>query len=367
MLGSAAQNFIDAEFEAFQGLNREQRAEAGKELVEDFQTLVDAFNVINNNGPDSIRATVNSIKNLSNSLGFDAVPSIEELDSGLEDLINAAELDPDIIQDYLDLRNAILEAQRAILGSIQSIISSISSLNSIITGAGGSAFDLGGFINDGINSVIGLLGQDGLSIEDQEELLGLGTGFLDQLIAEEQAAFQAQLEAAQQAAEAMAEAQRNAIRAQIEGLEEEKDLINENFDARIEALQEELRIAEDFARLAESIKQTLDSIILGPDSVFTAVERLNIVQGNFANLQSELAATTDPSRQLELAAQLEDSLSTLFDLAGEAFGVNSPEFTAIFDQVTGGLNDLLDFTENNGRSVEEINAEIEALNIERNQ
>lgn len=337
VLGDAAQAFIDGEFEKFQGLSREERIEAGKEFLQDFQTLTDAFNVLNNNGADSIGATVNSIKNLSNSLEFDGVPSIEELDRGLEELINAAELDPDIIQDYLDLRNAILEAQRAILGSIQSIISSISSLNSIIVDGGGSAFDLTGFINQGLDSVTGLLGQDGLSVEDREELLGLGTGFLDQLIAEEQAAFQAQLEAAQQAAEAAAEAQRSAIRAQISGLEDEKQLIEENFDTRLEALEEELRIAEEFARLTESIQQTLNSIILGPDSVFTAVERLNIVQGDIASLQSELAATTDPSRQLELAGQLEDSLSTLFDLAGEAFGVNSPEFVAIFDQVTGGL------------------------------
>lgn len=367
VLGSAAQEFVDAEFERFQGLSREERIEAGEDFVQDLQTLTDAFNVLNNNGADSIGATVNSIRNLSSSLDFDAVPSIEELDRGLEELINAAELDPDIIQDYLDLRNAILEAQRAILSSIQSIISNISSLNSIIVDGGGDAFDLTGFIDRGLGSVQDLLGQDGLSVEDREELLGIGTGFLDQLIAEEQAAFQQQLEAAQQAAEAAAEARRSAVRAQITGLEEERDLIEENFDKRLEALQEELRIAEDFARLTESLQQTLNSIILGPDSVFTAVERLNIVQGDIASLQSELAATTDPSRQLELAGQLEDSLSTLFDLAGEAFGVNSPEFVAIFDQVTGGLGDLIDLTGNRERSIEEINAEIEALNIERNQ
>jgi len=106
---------------------------------------------------------------------------------------------------------------------------------------------------------------------------------------------------------------------------------------------------------------------LGPDSVFTAVERLNIVQGDIAGIQSELAATTDPTKQLELAGQLEDAFKSLFDLAGEAFGVNSPEFVAIFDQVTGGLNDLLDLTGNRTRSVEEINTEIEALNVERNE
>ena len=366
-LPDAVREFVEGEFETFQGLNREQRAEFGANFVEEFGAVVDAFNIINGNSPDSLNGTINAVKNLSETLGFDAVPSIDELDSKLEELISASEFDPSVIQDMLELRDAIISVQAAILGSIQSIISNISSLNSIITGAGGQAFDLGGFINQGLDSTIGLLGQEGLSVEEREELLGLGTGFLDQLIAEEQAIFQRQQEAAQRAAEAAAEAQRQAIRSQIDGLEREKDLINENFDARLEALQEELRIAEEFARLTESIQQTLNSIILGPDSVFTAVERLNIVQGDIASLQSELAATTDPQRQLELAGQLQDSFESLFDLAGEAFGVNSPEFVAIFSQVTGGLNDLLDITGNRERSVEEINAEIEALNIERNQ
>jgi F0F1-type ATP synthase membrane subunit b/b' len=44
--------------------------------------------------------------------------------------------------------------------------------------------------------------------------------------------------------------------------------------------------------------------------------------------------------------------------------VNSPEFVAIFDQVTGGLESLADFTGERGRSVEEISAEIERLTAE---
>jgi hypothetical protein len=51
----------------------------------------------------------------------------------------------------------------------------------------------------------------------------------------------------------------------------------------------------------------------------------------------------------------------LFDTAGEAFGVNSPEFVAIFDQVTGGLESLAALTETRGKSVEEINTEIWAI------
>lgn len=358
----AARAFVEQEFETFQGLNRQQRAEFGENFVQEFGAVVDAFNIINGNAPDSINGTINALKNLADTLGFDAVPSIDELDDRLEELISAAEFDPSVVQDMLDLRNAILQVQAAILSSISSIISNIQSLNSIITGGGGQGIDLTGFLNTGIGSVVDLLGQEGLSPEDRDALLGLGTGFLDQLIAEEQAAFNAQQQAIQQASQA----QIDGINARIEGLGEEREAINDAFNARRDALQEELRLAQDFARLTESIRNTLDSIILGPDSVFTAVERLNLVQSNISNLQAQIAATTDPERQLQLAEDLQGQFENLFDIAGEAFGVNSPEFVAIFDQVTGGLSDLAEFTENATRTETEILAELEALDTERN-
>lgn len=368
VLGDSAQSFVDQQFEEFQNLSgREARAEFGQEFLGSFQTLVDAFNVLNDNGVDSIGATVNQVKNLSNTLGFDAVPSIDELDRGLEELISAAELDPELIQDFLDLRAAILQVQSAILSSISSIIGNISSLNSTIVSLGGSSFDLTGFINQGLDASLGILGQEGLSLDDQEAVLDQALGFANQLLAEEQAIFQRQQEQARRAAEARAESQRRAIESQIDGLEKERDLINENFDARLDALQEELQIAEEFARLNESILQTLESIVFSPESVFTSIEQVGLTQSEIAGLQGELAGTSDPERQVEIAGQLEEAFERLFGLAGDAFGVGSPEFTAIFDQVTGGLTDLAELTETRSRSVEEINAEIEALNAQRNQ
>lgn len=368
VLGDSAQSFVDQQFEEFQNLSgREARAEFGQEFLGNFQTLVDAFNVLNDNGVDSIGATVNQVKNLSNTLGFEAVPSIDELDRGLEELISAAELDPELIQDFLDLRAAILQVQSAILSSISSIIGNISSLNSTIVSLGGSLFDLTGFINQGLDASLGILGQEGLSLDDQEAVLDQALGFANQLLAEEQAIFQRQQEQARRAAEARAESQRRAIESQIDGLEKERDLINENFDARLDALQEELQIAEEFARLNESILQTLESIVFSPESVFTSIEQVGLTQSEIAGLQGELAGTSDPERQVEIAGQLEEAFERLFGLAGDAFGVGSPEFTAIFDQVTGGLTDLAELTETRSRSVEEINAEIEALNAQRNQ
>lgn len=362
VLPKAAQKFIDEQFEEFQGLDREQRIEFGENFIAEFGAVVDAFNIISGNSPDSINGTINALKNLSSTLGFDAIPSIDELDASLEELISAAEFDPSVIEDTIALRNAIIELQVAIVSSISSIISTISSLNSTIISFGGQGIDLTGFLNEGIDTVLGLIDQEGLSLEDREALLGLGLDLANQLLAEEQAAFQAQLQAQQ----AAAEAQKSSIEARIDGLEEERDRIEEVFDERIDALNEELRIAEDFARLTESIRKTLDSILFSPESVLTGVEQVNRIQANIADLQQQLASTTDPEKQLEIAAQLEDAFKTLFDAAGDAFGVNSPEFVAIFDQVTGGLSALADLTEARGRSVEEINAEIERLTQEQN-
>jgi hypothetical protein len=368
VLAGSAQSFIDEQFEEFQNLSgREARAEFGQEFLAGFQTLVDAFNVLNDNGVDSIGATVSQLKNLSKTLGFEAVPSIDELDSELRQLISAAELDPSVIQDFLDLRAAIIQVQTAILSSISSIIGNISQLNSTIVSLGGSGTDLTGFINQGIDSLLGIFGQEGLSLDDQEFLLGELSGFANQLLSEQQAAFERAQESARRASEARAESQRRAVQAQIDGLEREKDLISKNFDARIEALQKELQIAEEFARLNESILNTLNSIIFSPESVFTSIEQVGLVQSDITKLQGELAGTADPARQVEIAGQLEEAFERLFGLAGDAFGVNSPEFTAIFDQVTGGLTDLADLTAAGSRSVEEINAEIESLNLERNQ
>jgi hypothetical protein len=229
-LPGAAQSFIDTEFEKFKNAgSREARAEIGKELLESFNTFVDAFNVVAGNGADSINAAVNSLENLSASLGFDAVPSLEELRQELGRLIESAEIDPDVVQSFLDLRAAIIQVRAAILDSISSIIGNIQSLNATIASFGGGVVDLSGFLNTAIGNIQNILGQGGLSLDEQEVLLGELTGFANQLLAEEQAAFQA-AQAAQQRA---AEAQKAGIQARIDGLNREKERIQEAFRVRM--------------------------------------------------------------------------------------------------------------------------------------
>jgi hypothetical protein len=92
--------------------------------------------------------------------------------------------------------------------------------------------------------------------------------------------------------------------------------------------------------------------------VLTGIEQINALQGRINTLQSQLSTTSDPQLQLKLGEELRGVFEQLFSSAGDAFGVNSPEFTAIFDSVTGGLESLADATAARGRSVEEISAEM---------
>ncbi len=360
VLPENAQAFVDEQFDAFKNAgSREERAQIGQEFLASFNAFVDAFNIVSGNVNDAIGQTIQSINSLSSKLGFDAVPSIGELKDKLGELLENAELDAETVQMYADLRNAIVQGISDIINSITGLIGKISQLNSTIVGLGGAAVNIIPFLDQAQAKLVDFYTTNigNLSLGEQETFLDEILGIANAKLAEEQAAFQ-RAQAARQRAE---EAQRARIEKRIDNLNKEKDKINEVFQKRIEALNEELQIAESFAQLTESIRQTLDSILFSPESVLTGVEQVNALQSNITNLQAQLASAVDPEKQLEIAGRLEEAFKTLFDTAGDAFGVNSPEFVAIFDQVTGGLENLADFTGERGRSVEEISAEIERL------
>ncbi len=369
VLPEKASAFIDAEFERFKNAGSpEERAAIGQEFLASFNAFVDAFNIVSGNVNDAIGQTLQNINALSSDLGFKAVPSIGELREELGKLLENAEIDAETVQAYADLRNAIVSLMSEITSAITGLIGKINQLNTTIVSLGGSAVDTTGFLNTAATQLQDFLGANmgNLSLSEQEGFLDQLLGIANDMLAQEQAAFEQAQQAAREAAEKAAEAQRAAVQQRIDGLNAEKERIEETFNARIEALNEELRIAEGFAQLTESIRRTLDSILYSPESVLTGVEQVNALQTNVAALQQELAGTTDPERQMEIAGQLEEAFKTLFGAAGDAFGVNSPEYVAIFDQVTGGLTGLAEMTESRARTVEEINAEIERLTAEQN-
>lgn len=343
--------------------SREARGAIGAEFIENFSAFVDAFNIVSGNVNDAIGQTIQTVNNLSQSIGFEAVPSIEELENSLAEMIHNAEIDPQTVQAYADLRNAIAALTLEITKSITSIVSKIAQLNQSIVAMGGAAVDTSGWLWD----AAGQIGEffkaqmGSLSLGEQEAYLDELMGIANELFAQEMAAFEASQAAALAEAQKAIEAQRSAIQGRIEGLQAEKDRIEEAFRARLDALEEELRIAEQFKDLAESIKGTLEGILFGADSIFNPIEQVNMLQADIARMQNSLTGAGSAEERLAIAGQLEDAFSSLHKAAADAFGTTSPEFHAIFDQVTGGLESLRLMSEQGARSAEQIAASIEEI------
>lgn len=352
-----AQSLIDQFLEDLEGAgSREERGKIGAAFLEDFNLFVDAFNVLSGTGSDSIGAAVNQLNALSESLGFEAVPSMEELRAKLEEFVRTADVDG--VRSILELRNAIIQLRTEILSSISSIIGNIQSLNATIAAFGGASIDVTGFLNQAISTIMSLLSQPGLSIGEQEVLLGELTGFANQLLAEEQAAFNK----AQAAQAEAAKKQQAAIQNTINSLNKEKSKVEEIFRTRIDALNEELRLIQDLESLIDSIRQNIQDLLLspgGPESVF---ERISRAQSEISRLFGELGAA-GPEQQIEIASRIQDLLNELNTLRQEGFQAPSPESDALFREIIGGLESLEGLIEP-ARSSEDIQASIETLTAE---
>lgn len=350
----ATQNMIDQFLSDLESAgSREARGQVGQAFLEDFATFVDAFNVLSGNAGDAIGAALNQINALSTTLGFDAVPSIAELDRQLAEFVRTADVDG--VKAILELRNAISQLKAEILASISSIIGNIQSLNATLAAFGGASVDVTGFLNQAVDSIMGMLSQPGLSIGEQEALLGDLMGFANQLLAEEQAAFNA----AQEAQTKAAEAQQAAIQNTINSLNIEKQRIEQAFNARIDALNEELRVIQDIESLIDGIRQNIQDLLFapgGPESVF---ERISRAQAEVSRLFAELQGA-GPEEQAQIGARLQDMLNELNTLRQEGFQAPSPESDALFRSIIGGL-EMLEGLIEPARSSEDIQASIESL------
>ncbi len=353
----AAEKFVSgklAEFEALQ--SREARAAFGQEFLTQFQLFVDAFNFLNDNLGDSINVAINQMNSLATQLGFEGIPTIDELKVKLQELFNAAELDPDTIGKFIQLRNAIVQMGVAITGAITNIAGFIDELNTKIAQLGGTTIDTSGAIRESIAATQQILSQSGLSLEEREALLRQMSGAVDQLLAQGVQDITAQ----QLQAEAELEAQRALFESRISGLEAEKSVIQDAARARIDALQEELRVIQELTDLAESIRQNIQSLLLGSSSILTPTQRLALAQSQINTLFGQLGSATD-SQRAGVGKQIQDLLNQVVGIGGEAFQQPSLEFRDTFRNVIEQLEDLQAMVEPT-RSIEEINTEIGAVN-----
>lgn len=348
--GSNATSFIDdriAEIAGTEDLG--VRGQLGEAFLQDIETFVDAFNLLEGNLTGTVGTAINELLATSRQLGFEGIPTVGEFNRKLKDALTNLDVSPETIQSFLDLRNALISVQLEAVGSVNSLISFIQGINATTSQFGGAVVNVTGAIETATASLINLLNQD-LTAPEREAVLQQLSGFAGQLLAEEQRIFNERI--AQQ---------RRFLEVQISGLEARRTRELELTQITLDKLNLELEGARALEGVFESITATLDSIILGSNSALTNTEKITLLQGRLQDQQRALDVATDPQEIARISSALESTFSELFGVAGEAFGGNSPEFVAIFDQVTTGLADLAELTETTGRSSEEILADIESV------
>lgn len=343
VLGGSAEEFVNSRLEEIRTTeSRERRGQLGREFLTAVDAYFDAFNILNG-ATSQAEQSVNRIKTISEDLGITTgglVPSISQIDSALEQLFETAQLTPEVAQKFVELRDSVVNLRIGLSSEVGSLVQLINQLNTDITGLGGSAIDTSEFLRPSIDSLKDLVSNEALSLDQRQSALQALNSQIQQL-----------------------ENSSRTIRVDnsgiISSLREQKQLINDFYNTRLNGLREEVRISESLLDLREGIGDNIRDITLGPDSILNAFQRLELVQSDISDLFSQISGASDADR-LSLGQDLQDLINRSFGIAGEAFQQPSPEFRDQFRGVIGQLEDLQDIVEPT-RSVEQINSEIERL------
>jgi hypothetical protein len=177
-------------------------------------------------------------------------------------------------------------------------------------------------------------------------------------------AIRARGKAQEDAIRAQFAAQRAAIEARIDNLEKEKDLINEAFDARREALEKELQLAQDFQRVGESIQQTINQLVTSNIAPQAPFAQLSFLQRQAAQIRGQIQ-TAKPEDIPELMERLSQLLQQMAQLQTPNTRP-SPEFKALFDSILAELEALQAEAERRGARADTLEEELKQLDIDRN-
>lgn len=337
--------------------SREARGEVGEAFLLQFNAFIDAFNFAEGRFGDSAGEAIDSLRRLSDELGFKSIPSINEMKEKMAELIENAEIDPDTVDKMKALKQGIEDLGSSLAATNLSLIQFIDSLNSKIVQLGGTAFETSGALNDTINSLMSLVQGGGLSFQGSFSALQQIEQAVGLLMQQELAATQQAVDAQN----ALIQAQNEAIQEQIEGYQEQISLVQERGREEIDALEDVLSVLERFRDLAEDIRQDLRNLFTGSNSILNPFEKVNFIQGEIGAAAQLLANASTDEERLEAIDAVRNLQNQLISLGNTSFGVSSPEFQALFSQVADELQGLADLAEEEGAKVESVQDRIKAL------
>lgn len=363
---------------------REARAAFGKDFLDQFQAFVDAFNFISEAGKSEAEIARETVERFAHSLGFEFIPTVDEVREHLRQLLEAGEIDPTIVAEHIQLADAIeglgdsagnaasdidsLNAELLDMArSILSVISQLQSVNQSIQALGGSGTDVTGSLTTVIDTYQSVIASTELTADAQAQLLNEMKGAVDQLVNEQLAQQQAIADAQFRQAQAQAEAENKAIEARKDAIDNEitklKTSINlqqEKSKKEIESLNKLIQNAERFKTIANNIGKDLQNLLTSPSSPLNAFEQLAFIQSEILKQRTALTKGTPEQRQdaLEQIRQLENQL---FEVGSRAFGQDSPAFNALFKSVVSELEDLKKIADLEGNKADILQQTLERV------
>jgi len=334
-------------------------SESLEAAAQKFATLTTALQIIRPELFDPVDAIISELQALGTSLGFDGIPSITEFRLELERMINEADLPPDVINKFAQLKNAVVSLVSSLATSIGSLSSSLAQVSGIL-GTGGTG---SGALTQGIEGLQGLIETGLLSPTETEGVLQQMLGLTNQLVSQQQQAV------ANQEAR-LNEARKSNIGSLITAEELRLDLILEGIDAEREIIEQQLQFALAMQNLAANVIGDIRGLTVSSASPLTGFEKISFIQGEIGSVRGRLSGATDAERVgiLDELRQLEKELVAIAD---ESLATSSPEFIAIFTNVLNELTDIKnealeegDKSETLQRTLDQLNATAEASRIE---
>ena len=112
----------------------------------------------------------------------------------------------------------------------------------------------------------------------------------------------------------------------------EREAVTEASNAQLKILNEQLKLAQQWAGVLSSAKQMLDSMKFTTTNPLPTSGRLNLASIEVARLQQQLAGAA-PGDRAELSKKLLDALQKQLTLSQEFYQRPSPEYQAIYNDI----------------------------------
>ena len=288
-----AAGFVRERIEAIDSLTGEARATAGEEFIKQARAFTEAFNILSGNL--GIRGSIERARNLAREFlpTQTRLPTFQELNTELSELLRTAELDTEVLARWKELRGIIIQLPQQVVSGISQSVTQISAFSEFATG--GTPSQARDALVESLRALTDFRSQEGLVLEERLAFLNQEHNLLNQIIALERDKFQTEIEASE----------------------------------RVKSTYESV------LSLSKSIDDAILGLRTGADSPLSPAQQVATLLRAEQELQARLPGASDTER-IGLLGELRDLFPQFATLGGQ-FGPGSAAQRALFRFSERGL------------------------------